>query len=51
MRDTVAPGVTSRPLLIAGAAVLAALAGTLLVWAQYGTMVFFERAGLVTCFG
>jgi hypothetical protein len=53
MRDTVAPRVTSRPLLIASAAVPAALAGTLLLWAQYGTTVFFEmiRAGLVACFG
>jgi len=43
----------SRPLLIAAAAVIVALAGTGLLWAQYGATVFFEiiRAGLAACFG
>jgi hypothetical protein len=53
MRETIAPGVTSRPIFIAGAAVVLALAGTVLLWAHYGAKVFFEtiRAGLTACFG
>jgi hypothetical protein len=49
MRETIAPGVTSRPIFIAGAAVVLALAGTVLLWAHYGATVFFEtiRAGRV----
>jgi hypothetical protein len=45
---------TARPLLAAGAAVIAlVLGGTVLLWAHYGTTVFFEtiRAGFVACFG
>lgn len=43
----------SGPLLAIGAAVVAALAGTVLLWAHYGTTVFFEtiRAGFSACFG
>jgi hypothetical protein len=43
----------SRPLLAAGAAVALALAGTVLLWAHYGTTIFFEtiRAGFSACFG
>ena len=43
----------SVPALAAGAAVAAALAGTLLLWAYYGTTVFFEtiRVGFTACFG
>jgi hypothetical protein len=53
MRETVAPRLPSRPLLIAGAAFMAALAGTTLLWAHYGAAVFFEiiRAGVAACFG
>ena len=53
MRETIAPGVTSRPIFIGGAAVVLALAGTVLLWAHYGATVFFEtiRAGLTACFG
>ena len=39
--------------LAAGALVALALAGTVVLWAHYGTTVFFEtiRAGFVACFG
>ncbi len=53
MRETVAPRLMSRPILIAGAALTVALAGTVLLWAHYGATVFFEtiRAGFAACFG
>ena len=53
MRETVAPRVMSRPLLLAGAAFILALAGTLWLWVYYGARVFFEtiRAGFIACFG
>lgn len=53
MRETVAPRLMSLPLLIAGAAIILALAGTILLWAHYGATVFFEiiRAGFAACFG
>lgn len=53
MRETVAAGVMSRPLILVGASVILALAGTVWLWAHYGTTVFFEtiRAGFVACFG
>jgi hypothetical protein len=53
MPETVAPRVTSWPLIAVGVVVLVALAGTLLLWAHYGTTVFFEtiREGFVACFG
>ncbi len=53
MRETVAPRVMSRPLILAGAVITLALAGTVWLWAQYGATVFFEtiRAGFVACFG
>ena len=43
----------SRPLLAIVVGVAIALAGTLWLWAYYGTAVFFEtiRAGFVACFG
>jgi hypothetical protein len=46
-------GPPSRPLLAAAALVMVALAGTILLWAHYGTTVFFEtiRAGFSACFG
>ncbi len=42
-----------RPVLAGAAAVALLLAGTALLWAHYGTTVFFEtiRAGFVACFG
>jgi hypothetical protein len=53
MRETVAPSVSSRPLFLAGAAIIVALAGAVWLWAHYGATVFFEtiRAGFVACFG
>jgi hypothetical protein len=42
-----------RPILAVSALVALALAGTVLLWAHYGTTVFFEtiRAGFSACFG
>lgn len=53
MRETVAPRLMSRPLILAAGPIILALAGTLWLWAHYGTTVFFEtiRAGFVACFG
>jgi hypothetical protein len=53
MPEALAPRLTSRPLIAVGGIVLLALAGTVLLWAHYGTTVFFEtiRAGFVACFG
>jgi hypothetical protein len=53
MRGTVAPRLMSRPVILAGAAITLALAGTLWLWANFGVAVFFEtiRAGFVACFG
>jgi hypothetical protein len=53
MHETVAPRLMSRPLILAGAAIIIALAGTLWLWAHYGVAVFFEtiRAGFIACFG
>ena len=50
---TGAPCLTSRPLILTGAAAGLALAGTAWLWADFGAAVFFEtiRAGLVMCFG
>ena len=44
---------TLKPILAGAAVVAVLLAGTALLWAHYGTTVFFEtiRAGLVACFG
>ncbi|MGN6750724.1 MAG: hypothetical protein ACTHJS_19260 [Xanthobacteraceae bacterium] len=46
------PGV-SGSLFVVSALVALALIGTGLLWAHYGTAVFFEtiRAGFVACFG
>jgi hypothetical protein len=51
--ETAAPSMGSRPILAMSALVALALAGTVLLWAHYGTTVFFEtiRAGLSACFG
>jgi len=42
----------SRALLLLGGGVAALLAGTLTLWAYYGTAVFFEtlRVGWAACF-
>jgi hypothetical protein len=52
------PQILARPrvsgsLFVASALVGLALAGTGLLWAHYGTAVFFEtiRAGFSACFG
>lgn len=52
------PQILARPrvsgsLFVASALVALALIGTGLLWAHYGTAVFFEtiRAGFVACFG
>jgi hypothetical protein len=51
--EVVAPRPLWRPLVVAAGAITLLLAGTILLWAHYGTAVFFEtiRAGFVACFG
>jgi len=53
MPETTAPRLTLRPVLAAAAAVAVLLAASALLWAHYGTTVFFEtiRTGFVACFG
>jgi len=53
MPETAVPRLTFRPVLTAVAATGAVLAGTALLWAHYGTTVFFEtiRVGFTACFG
>jgi hypothetical protein len=53
MPEIIARPYRSGPLLTVGALVVLALAATLLLWAHYGTTVFFEtiRAGFSACFG
>lgn len=53
MPEVAASHVLSRPLLAAGSAMALLLAGTIVLWAHYGTAVFFEtiRAGFIACFG
>ena len=54
MSGTVAPRASSWPLAIAAAAAAGmVLGGTVLLWAHYGTAVFFEtiRTGFTACFG
>jgi hypothetical protein len=49
-----ADGAAPRAAIVLVAAVAGAImAGTVALWAHYGTAVFFEtiRAGLVACFG
>jgi hypothetical protein len=55
---TVMPELIARPrfygpLLVGSVFVAVALAGTGMLWAHYGTTVFFEtiRAGFAACFG
>jgi hypothetical protein len=49
--DTVAS--RRAAIVIAAGALGLVLAGTVALWAHYGTAIFFEmiRAGLVACFG
>jgi hypothetical protein len=53
MRETLPLRSISRPLVVASALVAALVAGTVWLWAQYGTTIFFEtiRAGFAACFG
>jgi hypothetical protein len=53
MPDAAASLLTLRPALAITAACAVLLAGTVLLWAHYGTTVFFEtiRAGFTACFG
>lgn len=46
------PRLTARPFLIVGAVFAVLMAATLVLWAHYGTAVFFEiiAAGLAACF-
>jgi hypothetical protein len=51
--STVTPLLALWPHLAAGALAALALGGAVLLWAHYGTTVFFEtiRAGFAACFG
>lgn len=55
--EIVAPHSPTRPMMAVRAAVAlaltAAILGTVLLWAHYGSTVFFEtiRAGFSACFG
>ena len=53
MPDIVARSHLSVPMIAVGAFVALALIGTVLLWAHYGTTVFFEtiRVGFSACFG
>ncbi len=44
---------TSHWLVLSGAAATVVLTGTALLWAHFGTVVFFEtiRTGFAACFG
>jgi hypothetical protein len=52
MSALVSDNIRSRTLLLLGGGVTALLAGTLVLWAYYGTAVFFEmvRSGWAACF-
>ena len=45
-------GVATRPFLLVGAVFGVLIAATLVLWAHYGTAVFFEivAAGIAACF-
>ncbi len=53
MPDSAASPARSLPLLAVAALVGLVVAATVVLWAHYGTAVFFEmiRAGFVACFG
>jgi len=53
MPQILAPPRLSGSLFVASVLVALALIGTGLLWAHYGTAVFFEtiRAGFTACFG
>jgi len=53
MPDAVARSHLSMPVLAIAAVIGLALAASLLLWAHYGTTVFFEtiRVGFTACFG
>jgi hypothetical protein len=53
MIETLAPRPVFRQWALALGAVAFLLAATVVLWAYYGTTVFFEtiRAGFVACFG
>ncbi len=53
MPDIVVRSRVSVPVLATCGAVALALIGTVLLWAHYGTTVFFEtiRVGFSACFG
>jgi hypothetical protein len=53
MIETLAPRTLPRQRLVAFGALAFLVAATVLLWAYYGTTVFFEtiRAGFVACFG
>jgi hypothetical protein len=54
MPQIIAPTrIVTWPLLAVGAAVAVGLLGAVLLWAHYGTTIFFEmiRAGFAACFG
>ena len=53
MPQAVAQRPTLKPILAGIAAIAILFVGTALLWAHYGTTVFFEtiRAGLAACFG
>ena len=52
-RRFLSPPHTRPPILVGLAVASLALAGSIALWAHYGTAVFFEtiRAGLTACFG
>ena len=52
MLETGSAVTSSRPLMIVAAAGGVVLAGTVALWAHYGTAVFYEMilAGLAACF-
>jgi hypothetical protein len=51
MPQTAAVPRISRPLAVAGAVVVLLIAGTMALWAHYGTAVFYEMilSGIAAC--
>jgi hypothetical protein len=52
MAQTASPPLMLRPMVFLAAGVGLLLAGTVVLWAHYGTAVFFEiiRTGFAACF-